>query len=191
KAVTYCQQAGVRADARAAVREAVAYYEQALQALAHLPEHDDTRVRAIEIRLALVGVGVLITQEEYGRHLALMGEAEALARALDDRARLARVLAQMGHKRRVMGDHDGAIVAGRQAVALAAELGQSALQTQASHFLGQAYAAIGDFGRAAELQQWSMEAADREPEMRGTVRISSGAYLAVALSALGEFIEGR
>src|SRR5262249_30715406 len=64
-------------------------------------------------------------------------------------------------------------------------------QTQASHFLGQAYAAIGDFGRAAELQQWSMEAADREPEMRGTVRISSGAYLAVALSALGEFTEGR
>ena len=45
KAVTYCQQAGSRAYDRAAFREAVAAFEQALQALAHLPEHDDTRGR--------------------------------------------------------------------------------------------------------------------------------------------------
>ena len=39
KAVTYCRQAGARANDRAAFREAVASFEQALQALAHLPEH--------------------------------------------------------------------------------------------------------------------------------------------------------
>ena len=39
KAVTYCQQAGARANDRAAFREAVAAFEQALQALAHLPDH--------------------------------------------------------------------------------------------------------------------------------------------------------
>ena len=55
KAVTYCQQAGARAYDRAAFREAVASFEQALQALAHLPEHGDTRVLAIELRLALGG----------------------------------------------------------------------------------------------------------------------------------------
>ena len=55
KAVTYCQQAGARAHDRAAFREAVAYFEQALQALAHLPEHGDTRGLAIELRLALGG----------------------------------------------------------------------------------------------------------------------------------------
>src|SRR5262249_3037771 len=38
KAVTYCQQAGARAYDRAAFREALAAFEQALQALAHLPE---------------------------------------------------------------------------------------------------------------------------------------------------------
>ena len=53
KAVTYCQQAGARAYDRAAFREAVAAFEQALQALAHLPEHGDTRVLAIDLRLAL------------------------------------------------------------------------------------------------------------------------------------------
>ena len=62
----------------------------------------------------------------------------------------------------ITGDLDGAIVAGQQALELAAALGDSALQGQASHRLGQAYYAIGDFGRAAELLRWSVEAADRE-----------------------------
>ena len=53
KAVTYCQQAGARAYDRAAFREAVASFEQALQALAHLPEDGDTRGLAIDLRLAL------------------------------------------------------------------------------------------------------------------------------------------
>src|SRR5262245_20139520 len=80
KAVTYCQQAGARADDRAAFGEAVAAFEQALQALAHLPEDRDTRVLALELRLALVTpLGAL---GEDGRLLALLGEAEALARAL-------------------------------------------------------------------------------------------------------------
>src|SRR5262252_10742154 len=81
KAVVYCRQAGARAYDRAAFREAVTYFEQALQALAHLPEHGDTRVLAIDLRLALDrpldALGV------YGRCLALLGEAEALARALN------------------------------------------------------------------------------------------------------------
>ena len=38
KAVTYLRQAGKKAAARSANREAVAYFEQALEALAHLPE---------------------------------------------------------------------------------------------------------------------------------------------------------
>ena len=39
KALTYCRQAGEKAMARSAYREAVGYFEQALGALAHLPEH--------------------------------------------------------------------------------------------------------------------------------------------------------
>src|SRR5262249_39091959 len=50
KAVAYCQQAGARANGRAAFREAVAYGEQALQALTHLPEPGSTRVVAIDLR---------------------------------------------------------------------------------------------------------------------------------------------
>src|SRR6266496_2505502 len=121
KAVTYCQQAGARAYDRAAFREAVASFDQALQALAHLPDHSDTRVLAIDLRLAL---GYPLAQlGEYGRWLALLGEAEALARALDDRARLGRVLAGMAEGRRLTGYNDGAMAAARQALELAAALG--------------------------------------------------------------------
>ena len=190
KAVTYCQQAGARAYDRAAFREAVAAFEQALQALAHLPEDGDTRGLAIELRLALGRA--LSALGEYGRRLALLGEAEALARALDDRARLGRVLARMASVLRMTGDPDGAMAAGQQALELAAALGDSALQVQASYRLGQVYYAIGDFGRAAELLRRNVEAADRESGTPSTdVRIQSRAWLARTLSALGAFAEGR
>jgi tetratricopeptide (TPR) repeat protein len=93
---------------------------------------------------------------------------------------------------RLTGDLDGAIVAGRQALELADEIGESALQAQASYTLGQVYHAIGDFGRAAELLRRSIEAADREAGTPSTaVRIQSQAWLARVLSALGAFAEGR
>jgi tetratricopeptide (TPR) repeat protein len=190
KAVTYCQQAGARAFDRAAFREAVAAFDQALQALAHLPEPGDIRGLAIDIRLALGNA--LFILGEHGRCLTLLGEAEALARALDDRARLGQVLARMARVLRLTGDLDGAMAAGQQALELAAALGDSALQGQASMHLGQVYQNIGDFGRAAELLRQSVEAANRESDRLSTdVRIESRAWLALALSGLGAFAEGR
>ena len=53
KALAYCRQAGEKAMARSAHREAVAYFEQALSALSHLPERRETREQAIDLRLAL------------------------------------------------------------------------------------------------------------------------------------------
>src|SRR5262249_48624760 len=49
KAVTYCQQAGARAFDRAAFREAVTSFDQAFQALAHLPDDSDIRRLAIDL----------------------------------------------------------------------------------------------------------------------------------------------
>jgi class 3 adenylate cyclase/tetratricopeptide (TPR) repeat protein len=190
KAVTYCRQAGARAWDGAAFHEAMTYHEQALQALAHLPEDGDTRVLAIELRLALGGS--LLQLGEHRRYLALLGEAEALARALDDGARLGRVLARMCYVLGLTGDLDGAMAAGRQALALATAFGNSTLQTEASLRLGQVYYFVGDFGRAAELLRRNVEAADRESGTLSLVLwILSQAYLARTLSELGAFAEGR
>jgi tetratricopeptide (TPR) repeat protein len=192
KAVTYGQQAGARAYDRAAFREALAAFEQALQALAHLPEDGDTGVRAVDLRLAL-GFS-LVALGEYGRQLALLGEAEARARALDDRARLVQVLAQMTIALRATGDFDGAITAGQQALALANEQGDSVLQMQAALYLGLAYYNINDFGRAAELLWRNVEAVDRGSgtlTLSTDMQIRSRAWLARTLSMLGAFAEGR
>src|SRR5262249_10684790 len=190
KAVPYCRQAGAKAFDRAAFREAVALYEQALQALTHLPEDDETRGLAIALRLALADA--VESLGEHGRYLALLGEAETLARTLDERTWLVRVLVGMTRGLRRTRAFDGAIAAGRQALALAVELDESALQVQASHILGQAYYASGDFGRAAELLRRNVEAADRESGTPSTdMQITSRAWLARTLSALGAFAEGR
>ena len=139
--MTYCQQAGARVHDRAAFHEAVAAFEQALQALAHLPNHSDTLGLAIDLRLALGGP--LYALGEHGWRLALFGEAEALARALKDRARLGRVLAQIAHVLWLTGDHDGASTAGQQALALANELGMRPLVAHCHLGLGQLYHQTG------------------------------------------------
>src|SRR5262249_46097519 len=178
KAVTYGQQAGTRAWDRAAFREAVAAFDQALQALAHLPDDSDIRGLAIDLRLTVDGP--LLALGEHRRRLTLLGEAESLARALDDRARLGRVLDTMANALRLTGDHDGAMAAGQRALALAAALGDSALQGEASLRLGYVYQAIGDFGRATELLRRNVEAADRESGTPSTdVRILSQTWLAM------------
>jgi class 3 adenylate cyclase/tetratricopeptide (TPR) repeat protein len=190
KALMYGRQAGEKAEARGAPREAMAYFDQALQALAHLREHGDLRGLALELRLALDSP--LNALGEYGRRLALLREAEALARALDDRARLVRVLAAMAQLHRITGDLDGAIAVGQQALELAAEFRARALQVEAATHLGEAYYTIGEFGRAAELLRRSVEAADLESGTPSTVlRIRSRAWLTQTLGELGDFVEGR
>ena len=99
KAVTYGQQAGARACDRAVFREAVTSFDRPSRPSHTCPKTAKPEL-AIDLRLAL---GSALTTGEYGRGLALLGEAEALARALDDRARLGRVLAGMA---RVAGERE-------------------------------------------------------------------------------------
>ena len=93
KAVTYLRQAGAKAFARSANREAVAYFEQALAALTHLPETRETREQAIDVRFDLRNA--LFPLAEFGRIEGYLREAETLARRLDDQRRLGWVSAYM------------------------------------------------------------------------------------------------
>ena len=64
KAVDYLHQAGRKAAARSALREAVAYFQQALSALGHFPETRRTLEQAIDIRIDLGPA--LSTTNSYG-----------------------------------------------------------------------------------------------------------------------------
>ena len=71
-------------------------------------------------------------------------------------------------------------------------LGDPALHVDAAYRLGQAYAGIGDYSRAAEVLRGNVAALARSTP--GAMRlwcIKSQAWLAQVLSMLGEFAEGR
>src|SRR5262249_11277502 len=105
------------AMARSAYREAVAYFEQALGTLPHLPETRDTRERAIDLRLALRSA--LYPSGDFGRVLAYLREAETLAAALDDPWRLGQVANFLSVLSTRVGRHDQAFAAARRPLALA------------------------------------------------------------------------
>ena len=89
KAVHYFWQAGTRAMAHSAHREAVACFEQALGALSHLSESPATLEQAIDLRFDLRNA--LVPLREQARIFAYLREAETLVHVLDDRQRLGQV----------------------------------------------------------------------------------------------------
>src|SRR5262249_25450997 len=148
KAVVYCRQAGEKAMARSAYPEAVACFEQALQAFAHLPEQRDTREQALDLRLALRSA--LGPSGDSGRTLANLLEAEALAAALDDPRRLGQLSCFLSAHFNNGGAHAQAIAAGQRALALATTSGNVDLRALANDVLGRAYEAQGDYRRAID-----------------------------------------
>jgi tetratricopeptide (TPR) repeat protein len=190
KAVLHCRQAGEKARNRGAIRQAVTSFEGALDALGHLPEHPDTGVPAIDLRLRLGSMLSLVG--EHRRSLTLLGEAAAQARQLGDRARLGGVLSRMVSVRCIIGDVEGAMAAGQEALGLAASLADPALHVHASYHVGQLYACIGDYSRAAAMLRGNVEALARgTPADTRVLCIKSQAWLAEVLGILGEFAEGR
>jgi class 3 adenylate cyclase/tetratricopeptide (TPR) repeat protein len=194
KALEYCRQAGEKAMARPAYREAVGYFEQAISTLPHLLETRDTREQAIDLRLALRSA--LVPSGDYGRILMCLREAEALATALDDPRRLGQVSVFLSNYFFLMGAHDQAIAAGQRALAIATADEHSVLQALANLRLGYAYEAQGDYRRAIDcLRQTmvSLEGAQRR-ERFGQVAlpaVQSRAWLALCHAELGTFVEGR
>jgi class 3 adenylate cyclase/tetratricopeptide (TPR) repeat protein len=149
KAMVYLRQAGEKAMARSAHREAVGSFEQALSTLPHLPETRATREQAIDLRLALRTA--LRPLGDYGRILVALREAEAHAAALDNPQRLGQVSDFLAVHFRFMGAYDQAIAAAQRALALATSSGDVILHALANQRLGQAYHAQGDYRRAIDF----------------------------------------
>jgi tetratricopeptide (TPR) repeat protein len=189
KAVGYLRRAGARATTRSAHREAVGCFEQALEALRHLPASHERTALAVDLRLDLRTA--LTPLGHYRRILDLLHEAEALAAELQDDRRLGHVIADMSARFRNTGDHAGALEAGRRACAIAAALGDPDLQFEATYRLAQAHFAVGDVSRSVDLLRQTLAAADLS--MRGDSRLPGylaawpRAWLAIGLARLGEF----
>jgi DNA-binding winged helix-turn-helix (wHTH) protein/tetratricopeptide (TPR) repeat protein len=194
KALVYCRQAGEKALACSAHREAVGYFEQALAALPHLPESRDIRAQAIDLRFALRVA--LMPSGDLGRILGLLREAEALAEALDDPPRLGQVSRFLSLYFYLMGDYDQAIATGQRALALATTSGDVVLRTLMNQYLGYAYHAQGDYRRAIACLRQAVAFFDgvRRRERFGAAflpAVSARVHLAWSHAELGTFAEGR
>ncbi len=194
KAVHYLREAGLKALDRSAYREAARYYEQALDALSHLPETRDTREQAIDLRLALRSA--LLPSSDPGRILACLREAEALAVALDDPGRLGKISGFLSVHFRSRGAYDEAIAAAQRALALGRTGGDVVLEALANLFLGAAYWAQGHYRRAIECLGQTVAALgpERQYQRFGQANlpaVQSRAFLAACHAELGMFTEGN
>ena len=191
KAVVYLRQAGLRAMARGANREAIAHLEQALRALRRLPEERETTALTIDLRLDLRNA--LVPLGDRARISEHLHEAEGLARTLGDPHRLGRVTTFMVNQCLATGDYDAAVRFGQEALGIARTLGDRSIEVVATHFLGQTHTARGEFSEAATLFERNVALeGDLRYERFGTSGIASatsGACLADALSQLGRFDE--
>jgi class 3 adenylate cyclase/tetratricopeptide (TPR) repeat protein len=193
KALVYFRQAGEKAMARSASREAVGYFEEAIGALSHLPEQRETHEQAIDLRLALRSA--LRPSGDSKRILAYLHEAEALAEALDDPRRLGQVSVLLSVHFRIMGAYDQAIAAAQRTLALATAGKDVILDALANQYLGMAYQFQGDYRRTIDhLGQAvaSLEGVWRR-ERFGQVflpAVNSRAWLAWCHAELGTFAEG-
>ena len=148
QAVEYCRQAGAKAFDRSANREAVAFWEHALAAIAHLPEHEGVEP-AIDVRLALRSA--LLQLGEIRRIAGYLREAEALAIAAADDRRLAWARTYITITHLFAGEPRAAVAVGEQAVALADAAGDVGLRATARTPLAHAYREVGDYRHAIGL----------------------------------------
>ena len=192
RAITYLRGAGTKAATRSAYAEALTFFEEALHAVARLPDSRDAKVQAIDLRLesraALAPLG------HYGRILELMREAEAIAAEIGDRRRLGVVLADLGARLRNVGDHARAFEANRQALDIATELGDAGLEIEAKYRLAQTHFALGDLVQAGALfvetaQALTDEGGARRAELPRFFAAWPRAWAGLVFSHLGRFTQ--
>jgi class 3 adenylate cyclase/tetratricopeptide (TPR) repeat protein len=192
KAVTYLRQAGTKADARSAIREAASYFEQALTTLAHLPDDRETREQAVNLHLSVRSPLAALGERE--RVLEHLRAAEALANALGDERRLARVNANIARELSAQGEHEQAVSACERAIGMARTLDDYGLEVVTTNFLGSAYYCLGNYSKAVEALRRNLVPLDNPVarERFGAIGLpfaNSRNLLALALAERGEFVE--
>jgi class 3 adenylate cyclase/tetratricopeptide (TPR) repeat protein len=193
KALTYFRQAGARAFARSANREAIACFEQALEALKHLPESVDTLEQGIDIRFELRSA--LLPLGEIEKILRYLHEAEILAKNLRDQRRLGWVSTYMTIYFWMQGNTNQALATGQRAMAISEETGDFALQVVAGGYVGSVYELRGDYTKALELlhKTVNMLTGDLICERFGQTALPAvyaRTYLSLCFADQGHFAEG-
>ena len=190
KALTYLRQAGAKAFACSANQEAVAYFEQALTALRHLPESRHTLEQAIDLRFDLRPP--LLQLGRLQEVLSLSQEAETMAQRLGDDQRLAHVYTYLINYHHLKGEPDLAIEYGERCLTIGEARNDGALQALARRYMGHSYHAQGRYRQAESILKRNIEVLEAVPESEELTQasvsyVASSGWLALSLAELGEF----
>jgi tetratricopeptide (TPR) repeat protein len=189
KAIGYLRQAGAKAASRAGNQEAVAFLEQALQALTHLPEGRAKLEQAIDIRLELRPP--LLQLGRLREVLQLSKEAEEFGAELGDESRLARVYSYLVNYHYLNGHLDLAIDYGERCLRIADATQDLALQALARGYLGLSWHAQGQYRRAEQILRQNVEALAQAggttADQSAISYVTSSGWLAFTLAELGDF----
>jgi class 3 adenylate cyclase/tetratricopeptide (TPR) repeat protein len=193
KAVRYLREAGAKAVARSANREAVEFFQRALTLLAELPETPATLSEELDIRIPL-GTALMLV---HGAPAPMVEEcylkALAIVDRLRDESRRFLVLWGLWYVRFTRGDYPLAIEAGEQLLVVASD-GDDVVQLLEAHHamwptlvvMGEPSAALPHIERGIELY---------DPERHGSISYLYGGhdpgaccrnYLALAQWLLGQ-----
>jgi tetratricopeptide (TPR) repeat protein len=189
-AVRYCGQAGDKANARAAYREAADYFERALRAFENLDDGDGRLAEAIDLRLKLRNV--VFSRGDFRGGLAHLIDAERLAERLGDRRRYAAISILLGSSLVNLGQTTEALGAAERALAIAGDLGDFELTIAATRILASVRKFAGAYREAAGLQRRILTTlkGDRRFQTFGQVglpAVMTRTDLTMALTELGEF----
>jgi tetratricopeptide (TPR) repeat protein len=192
RAVEYLRQAGAKAAARSAHREAVTFYEQALEVIEADSPREDAVTTAIDLVFALRAS--LAPLGEFTRTLAHLHRAEERAEAIGDLRRLGWISAYLTQSYYTIGQQTDAIHAAHRALEIGGTLDDAPLQIAANFGLGQAQHVLGDHPAAQHHLRRALAAVDgplsRERwGMAGLVSVASRMWLAASLADVGEFDE--
>ena len=189
KAVAYCHQAGAKAAAKSAHREAASRFTEALTAIGHLPQSDAVMKEAFDLRFSLRTS--LSPLGEFRHSFELLSEAEVIATTLDDPARLARVFTFKALYFWSIGQQDRAIDVAEEALTTAQEVGETPSQVLATLFAGRARHACGDYAHAIKLMNWVIGATDSDRAnflgMANLPSVSARTWLSWSLAECGVF----
>jgi class 3 adenylate cyclase/tetratricopeptide (TPR) repeat protein len=193
EAVGYWVNAGRLASARWANREAVKFFEQAIEILATLPETRERLEEAIDLRFALRTS--LLPLGEFERCITCLREAESLATRLDDQRRLAQMSVYMCHNLWVIGHPMEAQAFGQRARPVAESLRDVPLQVTGNLYLGTAYLGTGSYSQAEDLLLHVVRLLEGDLirqrfGLAGFPAVMARCYLTWALADRGQFNEG-
>jgi class 3 adenylate cyclase/tetratricopeptide (TPR) repeat protein len=194
EAVGYLREAATKAVARSANREAVAFLEQALGALSHVPETSVTFQQAIDVRLDMRPPLLQLGRLDEIRTLSQ--DAARMAEQMADEARQARAYSYLINYHYLRGEPAAALEYGERCLSIAERLGDRVLMSVARRYMGHAYHAQGQARQAIRALQDNAEAMASEVAREATTTavtayVSTCAWLAFTLADLGQFEEAE